>query len=105
MAMSRNFKFVGGLGYNIRDHLSELGLGEDADFKLKSKEHFKLQSGAKRTRWTYSLDNEDWKGTVVATTKKGAGTRTLEASVYFKDRTVEVKVERPQTSIYFGGSF
>lgn len=101
MTMTRKVKLVGGLGSNVREHLADLGLGSDADFKLESKQAFNLRSGAKRTRWTYSINNAQWKGKVIATTKKGAGTRTLEVDVAFKDRSV--RAARPATYIDFGG--
>lgn len=92
--MKIKYSKVGVGGGNVRDHIEDI-LGSNDGVKLSNKQHFTLRSGAKRTRWTYAVDSEAWKGSIVATTKKGAGVRTLEVNVEYKDRMV--RAPRPDT--------
>ena len=92
--MKIKYSKVGVGGGNVRDHIEDI-LGSNDGVKLSNKAAFTLRSGAKRTKWTYAVDSDAWKGTIVATTKKGAGTRTLEVNVAYKDRMV--KAPRPAT--------
>lgn len=96
MAMKISYKQQGVGGGNVRDHIESI-LGSNEGVTLANKEHFALRSGAKRTRWTYNVDSESYKGSFVATTKKGAGVRTLEVNVEYKDRMV--RAPRPDVFV------